>query len=234
MNQDYLPKDETGLVEWFQNWSLKFSHHGTNLGFSELEIKRVQDDAIIVQNVVTGTVNVQTNRNEYTNFKRIILYGKKDSPTPEYPIFTNPALPTGLSIGLASGIIDRTRTFVKRLKLSPNYNESVGADFRVIPSKSQSIATSEAKPSIKGRALANSIIDIDFVRNEFDGIEVEMQRGNVNEWTSIGRFYKSPAEDNVPPITPNSAENRRYRARFLKGNKPIGLYSDIISVSTAP
>jgi hypothetical protein len=29
-------------------------------------------------------------------------------------------------------------------------------------------------------------------------------------------------------------EMRRYRARFLKGNKPVGLYSDIVSVVTQP
>ena len=168
-------------------------------------------------------------------FKRLMLYGSKNAPTPAYPAMETPATPP-LNGELMAGIIERTRSFVRRLKESANYNEAVGADFRVLPvDDGDDISESEAKPDLKGRTMAQSNVDIDFVRGSFDGVEIERQRGdNVNDWQSIGRFYKSPAEDDAPPVTANAPETRRYRARYLKGNKPIGVYSDIISVVTQP
>lgn len=232
---DYLPTDEPGLDEWFQNWKLKMTESGSFHGFTSDEVKQAQDDGDMARNVITGTLTVETNRREFVKFKRLMLYGSRNAPSPEYPTMNAPA-PSPLNGELAAGIVERTRSFVRRLKESANYNEAVGADFRVLPVESGSgISEEDAKPKLKGRALAQSNVDLDFVRGGFDGVEIERQRGeNINDWQSIGRFYKSPAEDDAPPVAANTPETRRYRARFLKGNKPVGIYSDIISVVTQP
>jgi len=62
-----------------------------------------------------------------------------------------------------------------------------------------------------------------------------MQRGDdANRWTPVDRFLASPAEDRTPPAATGTPEVRRYRARYLKGNEPVGSYSDIVSVVTMP
>lgn len=232
---DYLPKDEPGLDEWFQNWKTKMTESGSAHGFTADEIKQAQDDADMAHNVVAGSAAVEVNRREFVQFKRLMLYGSRNAPAPEYPTLNAPATPP-LNGELAAGIVERTRSFVRRLKESANYNEAVGADFRVLPVDSEGgISENEAKPTLKARALAQSNVDIDFVRGGFDGVEIERQRGdNANEWQSIGRFYKSPAEDDAPPAEANAPETRRYRARYLKGNKPVGVHSDIVTVVTQP
>lgn len=236
MAGDYLPRDEAQLDEWFQNWKAKMTASGGSHGFTADEITQARDDADMTHNVVAGTAMVETNRREFVKFKRLMLYGSKNAPMPVYPTLNNPAeVPLGGE--LAAGIVERTRSFVRRLKESANYNESVGADFRVlaIEDSGGKVAEGEAKPFIKTRSMAGSNVDIDFVRGAFDGVEIERQRGDdVNDWQSIGRFYKSPAEDDAPPVAANTPETRRYRARFLKGNKPVGVYSDIVSVVTQP
>lgn len=233
-SKDYLPKDEPGLDAWFQNWKTKMNESGSQHGFSADEIKQVQDDGDMAHNVIAGTAAVEVNRREFIKFKRLMLYGSKNAPTPAYPSMETPALPS-LNLPLMAGIVERTRSFVRRLKESSNYNEAVGADFRVLPVESDDISEQDAQPALKARTLAQSNVDIDFVRGKFDGLEIERQRGdNANDWQSIGRFYKSPAEDDAPPVEANKPETRRYRARFLIGNQPVGVYSDIISVVTQP
>jgi hypothetical protein len=233
---DYLPNEEAKLDEWFQNWKTKMTESGSQHGFSSDEIKQAQDDGDMAHNVVAGTAMVEVNRREFIKFKRLMLYGSRNAPTPEYPSMNMPGTPA-LNGELMAGIVERTRSFVRRLKESANYNEAVGADFRVLPVKDSddNISEDEAKPALKARTTAQSNVDIDFVRGAFDGVEIERQRGdNANDWQSIGRFYKSPAEDDAPPAEVNAPETRRYRARYLKGNKPIGVYSDIVTVVTQP
>jgi hypothetical protein len=233
MTVNYLPKDEQALDEWFANWAAKATESGAAHGFSGDEIKQIQDDAVMVHNLVSGTATVETNRREFINFKRIMLYGAKNSATPVYPTTNAPAEPS-LNLAMMAGIIQRTRSFVRRLKESANYNEAVGADYRVLPIQTPGRGIDEAQPKLKARAMAASEVDIEFARGEFDGVEIESQIGNSTNWNSLGRFYKSPAQDDSAPAAPNTPEVRRYRGRFLQGNKPIGIYSDIVSIVTVP
>ena len=224
MTQNYLPKDEPGIAGWFQNWAEKMAESGANFGFSAAEIAETQSDAATVVNIVNGGAGIEAYRSEYVGFKRIMLYGAKNAPTPAYPVLTAPVAP--FPALAAAGIIQRTRSFVRRLKESKNYNEAVGADFRVLPVQEEGVSELEAKPVIKLRAMADGTVDVEFVRGQWDGIELEMSRGSdVNAWTRLGNYYRSPAEDDTAETTPNTPEKRRYRARFLKGNKPIGIYS---------
>lgn len=233
-SKDYLPKDEPGIADWFDNYGAKMDTDGANYGFSSVEVKQAKDDAVMVRNIVTAMAAVEAFRREYVQFKRIMLYGAKNIAAPVYPTMTLPVEPA-LLLGMLGGIIKRMRSYVKRLKEASNYNDAVGADWRVLPIQEEGIGELEAKPTLKPTPMADSEVDINFVRGEWDGVEVEMQRGSdVNDWTSLGRFYKSPAEDDTPPVTPNTPETRRYRGRFLKGNKPVGQHSDIVSIVTIP
>ena len=163
-----------------------------------------------------------------------MLFGEKGAPAPDYPLFEVPAQPAA-PVQMAGGIIKRTKSFVRRLRESVRYNEAVGADFRVLLPKPNAVLLTEAKPALKPQVRADSQVAAVFTKNGFDGIELEMQKGNdANIWTSLGRFYESPAEDAIPPGTSSVPEVRRYRARYLKGNKPVGVYSDIVSVITTP
>ncbi len=233
MTLDYMPMGEAEKDEWFANWAAKATESGAMHGFSPEEIRQIQDDAVMVHNVVSGWTTADTNRREFGQFKRIMLYGAKNAVTPTYPTTNAPTQPV-LQNEMLAGIIKRTRSFVRRLKESANYNEAVGADYRVLPIQQQSVVPEEAKSKLEAKAMADSQVDIYFVRGEFDGIELESQVGNSTDWNKIGRYYKSPANDDSPPAVPNTPEVRRYRGRFLQGNKPVGVHSDIVSVVTIP
>jgi hypothetical protein len=230
---DYLPSNETNLDAWFLNFSNKMSDSGNLYGFSGDDIKRVADDYSVLHSLVQGAEKMRVNTSEYTAYKNILLYGGATEATPTFPTMNLPDVPT-FTVGIMAGIIERTRALVKRLKVSPNYNEAVGQDFQVIGTTGNKFVAADAKPVLKIKALANSLVEIGFVKGESDGIELEIQRGNDTSWMRIGKFIKTPAEDDTPTITPNTPEVRRYRGRFLEGNKPVGQFSDIASVVTTP
>jgi hypothetical protein len=230
---DYLPLKETELDAWLLNFSTKMDASGEQHGFSGTEIKRIADDYSALHSLVQGSETIRVNQSEYIAYKKIIVFGGANDPTPTFPTMTTPTAPVFVT-SIESGIVERIRAFVKRLKASPNYNEAVGQDFQVINPTSDKFIAATAKPVLKIKALANSIIEISFVKGESDGIELEIQRGSETGWTRIGKFIKTPAEDDTPTIAPNTPEVRRYRGRFLEGNKPVGLFSDIASVVTTP
>jgi hypothetical protein len=230
---DYLPLKETELDTWLLNFSTKMTDSGNQHGFSGDEVKRINDDYVALHSLVQGSETIRVNQSEYVAYKKIIISGGANDPVPGFPTMTTPTVP-GVVGTIESGIVERIRAFVKRLKASANYNEAVGQDFQVINPTGDKFVAATAKPVLKIKALANSIVEISFVKGESDGIELEIQRGSESSWTRIGKFIKTPAEDDTPTITPNTPEVRRYRARFLEGNKPVGLFSDIGSVVTTP
>jgi hypothetical protein len=230
---DYLPTNETNLDTWLLNFSTKAEASGDQHGFSSDEIKRIKDDYSVLHSLVQGSENVRVNQKEYVAYKKIIVFGRATDPTPNFPTMTSPTTPA-FAVGIESGIVKRIRAFVKRLKASANYNEAVGQDFQVINPTTDKFIAATAKPVLKIKASANSMVEISFVKSESDGIELEIQRGNDTSWMRIGKFIKTPAEDDTPTITPNTPEVRRYRGRFLEGNKPVGQFSDIVSIVTTP
>ena len=233
---EFLPKDEPGLADWFDNWAAKMDDHGAEHGFSAAEILQAKDDAMVVRNIVSGGQAIRAYRLEYVNFKHLMLFGERDAPTPDYPLLDLPAQPAA-PVQMAGGVIKRTKSFVRRLRESARYNEAVAADFRVLLPKPNAIVVTEAKPVVKPQVRGDSLVAAVFTKNGFDGIELEVQKGNdARNWTSLGRFYESPAEDTMPSGGSASAmpEVWHYRARYLKGNKPVGVYSDIVSVITMP
>ncbi len=230
---DYLPTNETNLDTWLLNFSTKAEASGDQHGFSGDEIKRIKDDYSVLHSLVQGSETIRVNQSEYIAYKKIVVFGGATDPTPIFPAMTSPTVPTFIT-SIESGIVERVRAFVKRLKASPNYNEAVGQDFQVMNPTGDKFVAATAKPVLKIKALANSLVEIGFVKGESDGIELEIQHGSESSWTRIGKFIKTPAEDDTPTITPNTPEVRRYRGRFLDGNKPVGLFSDIATIVTTP
>ncbi|HEX8000255.1 MAG TPA: hypothetical protein VF528_17850 [Pyrinomonadaceae bacterium] len=80
----------------------------------------------------------------------------------------------------------------------------------------------------------NSEVRIEFNKRGYDGVLIESQRAGELQWVLLGYDAYSPYIDSRPPLTPDMAEVREYRVRYIKRDEPVGEWSDIISVSTMP
>lgn len=126
----------------------------------------------------------------------------------------------------------RLRLLVKRIKAHLLYTEVIGGDLGIIAS---TIAPSpNAKPTGSARALANSQVELKFVKRGFSGIQVESKRGAEANWSVLGNYLRSPILDTRPLLVAGQPETRSYRYRYLSGNDPVGTVSDTFTVTTIP
>lgn len=227
---DYLPPGENELAAWFENFAGKLPEHTAALGVSAAEVQQVEDDSDAVRRIVAGGESLKTSASEFVNYKRIVLNGAANDKTPVFPVITSPTAPANPK----AGIRERTRAFVRRLKTAAGYDESIGADLGILPVKGETDSPDEAKPLIKVKALPESALEISFVRGKSSGISLDIQRGDDATWTKLGNFVQSPAAVTVTPTTAGAPEKVRLRARYLRGNTPIGQFSDTVNVVTEP
>jgi hypothetical protein len=230
---DYMPTTEPELDDWFQNFSVKMTQFGSSFGFTGDEISRVEDDAVVVHAALGGSANANNYRDEFIAYKRLVVFGKPNVPSPNFPSTIVSPEPT-VRGSVASGIVERTRTSVRRMKTMPAYNEVIGADFQVISTTVTRAIGEIAKPVLKPKVKPLSIVEVVFVRGESDGLELELQRGTDTVWQKVGRFAKSPVIDQTPPAIAGTPEQRRYRGRYIEGNTPVGNFSDIVVIVTEP
>ncbi|MGI8924355.1 MAG: hypothetical protein ACR2HJ_10020 [Fimbriimonadales bacterium] len=87
---------------------------------------------------------------------------------------------------------------------------------------------------LKAAAGPNSEVAVGFSKQNYDGIQIESQRGGETGWTVLGNDAFAPYIDTRPPLVAGQSEVRKYRARYLDGDTPIGDWSDIVQVSTTP
>ena len=94
--------------------------------------------------------------------------------------------------------------------------------------------SSECQADGEARALANSQVELKFVKRGFSGIQVESKRGAETNWSVLGNYLRSPILDTRPLLVAGQPETRSYRYRYLSGNDPVGTVSDTFTVTTIP
>ena len=65
-------------------------------------------------------------------------------------------------------------------------------------------------------------------------MRVESKRGAETAWSYLGNYIVSPITDNRAPLAAGVPESRSYRLIYLRGNDPVGDFSDTLTVSTEP
>ncbi len=101
------------------------------------------------------------------------------------------------------------------MKLHKNYSAAIAQTLQIAPTESASLNLTDAKPTGKGFALADSIARIEWFKGTFDGVVIDSQRGAETTWTRLDRDFRSPFDDTRPPLTAGQPEERRYRLRYF-------------------
>jgi hypothetical protein len=146
------------------------------------------------------------------------------------PVFVMPKAPAVLAEADALGYLQK---IVRRLKVQTNYTPPVGIVLRVIAPESTAATANMRPPKLKGRALANSVVRLDWAKGKFAGVIVEGQYTDTG-WTEIGRDSHPPFIDTRPPREAGKPEVRRYRMIYMLKDEAVGDYSYIVDVSTIP
>ena len=148
------------------------------------------------------------------------------------PEFTAPALPAGV-VAVPPGALTRLFEFVREIKESDGYTETIGQDLGIIGAED---TAEHASPTIKLVAEPGGLcqcVKIGFVKFGHMGVYLEGRR-NGGAWEFIGIDTESPYMDERTLLVNGTPEIREYRARFWDKGTPNGEWTDVAKVTVAP
>jgi hypothetical protein len=230
-DQRWFPTNRIERAAWFNHFASKFPDYGPALGFTQAEMDAIAADNAVVQFVTTAVTSIEAYRSAIVEFQQIVLLGKNDGGTSEFPAV--PALVPPPMV--PRGIFERLERTVRRIRAQPAYSDSIGAMLGIIPRRPGFAALSGHTPPIKVLAAGSDYsFEIGTVRGGFDMFRVEVQTGGTDEWKEVGTFTRSPVRVQIEPATPGQAELVHVRLRMIKRNEPVGNYSNIQAIALVP
>lgn len=225
--EDVIPKDEEGRNTMLQLMKLNLQGHAEILGLSADDVSQTALDADAVDYLETWQNAAEAFAKEASKYKDLIINGK-DKPTTPLPVFVPP---DSARITFSVGVIKRLRLLIRKIKSSANYNESIGRDLYIFREKRRT-PNDEKKPTLEVKALVDDKVELKFNKQGMKAVRFKRVLADGTT-QSVADATDSPYIDETP--SPNGKpEKRQYQAVYLENNKPVGQYSDIKTVVTAP
>ncbi|HJQ33266.1 MAG TPA: hypothetical protein VJ866_13850 [Pyrinomonadaceae bacterium] len=228
-----LPRTDSELMLWLNNFDNAFSEHCDTLGFVEADVLSLRAD-IAMANYLLGDLlpGYKAGLQARTTYKNLVMNGPVATavvaPPPPPNVGTAPT-------AVAPGIVPRLRNLIQRIQLAPGYTEAIGADLGITGSDGgPSAPTSTPKPTLKARSTGPGLLQVDFSKDKYDGVVIESRRAGEDGWKSLGVDNYSPFIDDRPPLEAGKPEQREYRARYILRDQATGEWSDIVTATFIP
>ncbi len=214
---------------WMQNFISKLPGYQTVLGLVLADTTAITADLNAYIFMINLSATFKTKSQDVTAFKVDIADGV--GPSGPYP--ANPTLPVAPAV-VAFGVVTRLTALVNRILAAPGYTAGIGEDLGIVAPAIDPGDPTDPKPTGTAIALPNSQVQINWFKGAFTGVIVESQRAGETTWTVLSQDFSSPYVDARPPLAAGAPEVRRYRLRYLQGDTPVGVTSDVMVVTTTP
>lgn len=228
-----IPRTDTELVLWLNNFATSLEPHAAALGLSETEMNAVKADAAMVNFLIGSLVPTRKSALQSCNlFKNRMITGPAGATPLAVPAAPSPG-PAPAAV--PPGIVARLRVLVQRIQLVPGYTESIGVALGIVgPAGGPSAPDTVPKPTLKAHTSGPSLLQVDFTKERFDGVIIESRRAGEEGWQQLGLNNYSPYLDGRPPLEPGRPEVREYRARYILRDQATGEWSDIVNATFVP
>ncbi len=214
---------------WYLNFNTQIQLIGLTLGLTQDELDTIKNDNAVIQFLATAFVTIKAYTTAVRNYRKVITEGDVGDVTPEFPANMGLALPAVIE----TGMFERLDTYVGRIRSSAAYTAEIGGLLGIISAHPVPLAPEDMKPDISAEPFQGNVIEVKFVRGKTGGVRIETAVDKA-EWTSHGNFFKSPAPINIPVNEAGLPRQVLIRARYLDGNVPVGIASDVVTVQTIP
>ncbi len=223
---DYVETNEAALVIQLNDHAAGVTTHGPTVGLVAGDLAQATADAAFAAVVVNGQSLYQSKSQEWTEYKRIILYGPLNTPLP-----IQPAAPAvgAVPLNALASIVARFRQRAERMKAHPAYTLAIGEDCRIVPAIAP--APGIPKPVLAGVAETAFGVRLTFAMQGHDQIEIWRKRGNETVFTLITVDTNNPYFDGSAPLVAGQPEVRQYQARYKDNDLPVGDWSDVITIT---
>lgn len=227
MKSYYLPKSDDARVTWLNNFAAKLTATLTaKYALTPAQVSAVQADAVYFDALVKYKKQYENYLSSVTAYKNAMRNGVAAGST-LVPLVTPVLVLPGTAV--APGIFDRISEVVKKIKASQLYSAADGKNLGIEGNDIGEEDADDAKPKLTlGNATGQP--KVEWIRKTYTAIEIQKDRGDGN-WVFL-------AIDTVPnyidtealPATGTMA-TWKYRARYRKGDEPVGQWSDVVSVN---
>lgn len=131
---------------------------------------------------------------------------------------------------MPAGVAVRFTTMVNRIKAHQNYTTAIGQNLGIELSVAAKVDLDNAKPILK-IASRGGKVEIDWKKLGFHGIIIEKDSGSG--FQVLDKDLRPSFTDNSPLPAPGESAVWKYRAMYLYADKPVGSWSDIVTISVA-
>lgn len=202
MAASYLPRNDSALLLWLNNFQIALPIQAKALSVSDTETKVALDGAKLLAG------SIQSDEQKYAEWQSKVAHTAE----------------------LKKQILPEVQRAIERLRCAHGVTEEHGRALMAVPPRSQAALLGEVKPVIQGR-YAGGKVSIGWTRGPLDGINVYSRKHGETAWQLLGRDTRPPYDDPRPLPAGTSAELREYRAVGVVNDEEVGQPSDIVIVS---
>lgn len=228
-NAAFLPRDKAGKELWLKNFTAKIPKYATKYNILAVEISDIQQSSVYVtfindyQNQFTGFLK------ELGEYVKEVYDGNKNNNAPSIaPVPPNFAtIPTAV----IPAVFDRAVSLANRIREHFKYTVADGNDLGIEspPKAKKVIDVNNAKPILQLQLVDGGRPEIIWKRNGLDALEIHVDRSDGNGFVLCGIDLKPNFTDEYTlPVKP---ELWRYKAIYRMDNKPVGKWSDVVSLA---
>jgi hypothetical protein len=227
---DWLPRDPVEFAEWMTNYNthlpgtLAAKYNITDVFLTQLE--RDTDWAVYWAQAKLQAKQQKKQVEDYYD----TITGEPEAPQPAEPTFALPAnKPASVPPGMRKRIRDSRSQIVGMKSV---YTEADGELLGIVGT------TAGRTPNPTFDFLAdtrpNFTVRVAFLKFGYTAARFEYQYKGENVWHFADKLTNSPGDLQIPPRTPNTAEQVLVRGILMDKNETVGQYSDIKTCLIAP
>ncbi|MCF8257795.1 MAG: hypothetical protein K9J06_09585 [Flavobacteriales bacterium] len=223
MKKYFLPNTDLGLRDWLRNMANKIGDYATKYGITAMEVMDLQASATDFEALLAHADAMASYGQSVTGRKNELRDGVPPGGSPSV-IGTMPTIPM---LTTAPGIVKRASAIANRIKAHIAYTVADGENLGLEGAVTV-FDPSTSMPRISGTQVLPDMVVIEWVKGRMQGVIVERSLDG-STWKEVDKDMRSPWEDTSPNRTA-AAEWRHYRLRYLLNDKPVGLYSEVVSL----
>ncbi|MBL0309641.1 MAG: hypothetical protein IPP77_08195 [Bacteroidetes bacterium] len=200
MAKDIIPGKDGDLKNWLEVFKVGIGQLGVNVGLSNAQIIAAQDLCLEFSQQITIAHQAK-------------VAAKKENAKKKSMRTTH---------------LQPLRKLMKRVKISGDYNPSMGKQMGIIATRPV-FQPHEYKPVLKVGA-SGQLIKISFKKKGVERLEFYGMKNGSEAWQFIGTRSHSPFYFKPPDELTGSGEKWIIKAVGIIKDKPIGQYSDLVTV----
>lgn len=226
MKNRFIPRNDAEKAQWLRNFADKMPTYATHYNISPAEVTALKNDSNWFSYWLKYLSLYNTYLSSVTAFKNAARDNLNEPPG---------QIPTPPDAGpmpteVPPGIFVRANKMALGIKKRLNYSPADGKDLGIEGTLITEADLEKLKPRIKVYRAQGGHPAIKWVKKQTDGIAIFVDRGS-GTFTQLAIDLR-PNYIDVEPL-PATAQIWKYQAIYIKNDRRIGKWSDIVSIAVS-